>query len=407
MDPRIDALRSSLPNPISGFTHPDTPTDRRLLAAGAALPMPPEVLIKVLAIMVSDPDKDVRDRARATLDEQSMQLIRYQLSESDDGSLIELMGEYYLGKQDEDMLTMLLSNKAAPDSLVEMIAGKASARLTEVIVTNQVRMIRAPMIIKALYFNPNTPMAVVTRAVETAVRNDVDLSHIPGAEQIKASILGPAAGEAVAAEEEEASPEQDQQLFREAIETLEGTAAVDFDPANAGEAEFMQMLMDASNEESLASALQDSMGFDEDSLKKRSLYEIVRAMSVAQKVRLAITGSLSARKLLIRDAKSLVAISVLDSPRLTDREVVEYAHNKTLSDDVIRRIAYNRDWSRMASVQKALVGNPKCPPQKAMEFVRNLPLRELKAVAKDRDVPAHLSRQAQGLVAKRERRLTG
>ena len=406
MDPRIDALRSSLPNPISGFTHPDTPSDRRLLAAGAALPMPPEVLIKVLAIMVSDPDKDVRDRARTTLDEQSMQLIRYQLSEADDSNLIALMGEYFLGKQDEDMLTMLLSNKSTPDSLIEMIAGKASARLTEVIVTNQVRLIRAPMIIKALYFNPNTPMSVVTRAVETAVRNDVDLSHIPGAEQIKASILGPAAGEEKAEKEAE-SPERDQELFREAMETLDGSGAVDLDPASAGEAEFMQMLMDASSEESLESALKDSMSFDDDSLKKRSLYEIVRNMSVAQKVRLAITGGLSARKILIRDAKSLVAVSVLDSPRLTDREVVEYAHNKTLSDDVIRRIAYNRDWARMATIQRALVSNPKCPPQKAMEFVRNLPLRELKAVAKDRDVPAHLSRQAQGLVSKREKRERG
>jgi hypothetical protein len=141
--------------------------------------------------------------------------------------------------------------------------------------------------------------------------------------------------------------------------------------------------------------------------ERKSIWAMVRDMSISQKVRLALIGNMSARAVLIRDAKKLVTQAVMDSPRLTEREVQDFARNKSLGEDIIRRIAYNRDWTKNMVTQRALVSHPKCPPQKAMEFVKSLPLRDLKELQRDRDVPVLIARQAKNLLAQREQRTGG
>lgn len=417
MDPRIPRLRATLREPFAALIDPEGDPKRRLLVAAAALPMPPDVLLPALVTLAYDTDDTVRERALATLHEQPVELLGPMLLTFSNVDLLGLFGELVLRLGHDELTVAALTNPATPDETVSIIARRASASLTERIGQNQVRLIRCPDIIKSLYFNEQTPMTVVMRIIETAVRNDVDLSHLPGADKIKVSILGGPEPVVAPPEGEPGEPpvppgdEAASDALQPALlEDAPSPGGAGPDAAAIGDDEFMRLLAEAASDEGVFTAATVTEGESEDPERLRpekSIWNLVRTMSVAQKVRLALIGNMAARSVLIRDSKKLVALSVLDSPRLTDREVADFARNKSLSDDVVRRIAYNRDWTRNLQIQKTLIANPKCPPSKGLEFVKNQTIRDLKEISHDREVPAFIVRTAKALLAQREKRQGG
>ena len=67
-------------------------------------------------------------------------------------------------------------------------------------------------------------------------------------------------------------------------------------------------------------------------------------MTVAQRVQFAIKGGSEARRTLIRDNNKVVQRAVLQSPRLTDQEVEAFAAMSSLTDEILRLIANNREF---------------------------------------------------------------
>ena len=63
----------------------------------------------------------------------------------------------------------------------------------------------------------------------------------------------------------------------------------------------------------------------------------------------------------LKFALPLVREAVLQSPKLMDIEIEFFARQKSLPDDVVRRISQNRSWSTKPAVLLALLKNPKCP----------------------------------------------
>ncbi|MBR58881.1 MAG: hypothetical protein CMH54_12790 [Myxococcales bacterium] len=127
-------------------------------------------------------------------------------------------------------------------------------------------------------------------------------------------------------------------------------------------------------------------------------------MSVAQRVRLAMLGNKGVRQMLIRDAKTIVAAAVLQSPRLTEKEVVDFAKNKSLSDGIIREIATRRDWVKNRAIKHALINNPKTPARLALRFLPDLTQKELKEIKRSKDIPGYLKTSAARLFQLREQR---
>ena len=114
----------------------------------------------------------------------------------------------------------------------------------------------------------------------------------------------------------------------------------------------------------------------------------IQDLNVAQKVRLAMMGSATEQGILIRDSNKMVARTVIRSPGVTDSEVLAYAKNRSLIEEVISFIANNRKWTRHYGVKLNLIKNPKTPTAAAMRFLAHLRLSDLRGVAKSRDVPA-------------------
>jgi hypothetical protein len=86
---------------------------------------------------------------------------------------------------------------------------------------------------------------------------------------------------------------------------------------------------------------------------------------------------------------------VLGSPRLTDGEVEAFAGMRNVSDEVLRQIGNNREWTKRYGVLSSLVKNPRTPLAISLGMVSRLNPRDIKALSTDRNVSEVLRRQAQ------------
>jgi len=71
-------------------------------------------------------------------------------------------------------------------------------------------------------------------------------------------------------------------------------------------------------------------------------------------------------------------MAVLKSPSTSEKEIITFAKDKALNDEIIRTIANNRDWTKLYAVRHALVQNPKCPPVVAINFLKTLTSKDIR-----------------------------
>ena len=112
----------------------------------------------------------------------------------------------------------------------------------------------------------------------------------------------------------------------------------------------------------------------------------------------ALASNTFARSVLIRDSNRLVAMAAIRSPTISDDEVVKYAANRVLPQDVIRVIADTKEWTKLYAVKKHLVSNPKCPLPNAMRLLPLLHDKDIREISKSRSVPSALVAQARHLL---------
>ena len=112
----------------------------------------------------------------------------------------------------------------------------------------------------------------------------------------------------------------------------------------------------------------------------------IQAMSVAQRIALAMKGTREERAILIRDANKVVGVAVLSSPKLSDAEVETIAKMSSVSDEILRIISLTRGWMKNYPVVVALAKNPKTPIGIAMNLLPRLNEKDLRMLSTDRNV---------------------
>jgi hypothetical protein len=127
----------------------------------------------------------------------------------------------------------------------------------------------------------------------------------------------------------------------------------------------------------------------------------IRELSVAERVKLALRGNKAARSILARDPVRLVQGCVLQNPRITLEEALAMAKNRSLHGDLLRMIADERDWVRNYAVRLALVRNPKTPIQVALGLLGGVQERDIRLLARSREVPSVLQQQARRILARK------
>jgi hypothetical protein len=128
----------------------------------------------------------------------------------------------------------------------------------------------------------------------------------------------------------------------------------------------------------------------------KSLFQSIQNMSVSEKLDLAHKGNKEARTILMRDSNRIVQMAVIQSPKVTEGEVLALANNRQVNEEVLKFIAINRDWMKNYQIRVALANNPKTPLGEALKQVGYLKQRELTLLAKSKSVPRALTIAAEG-----------
>src|SRR5437870_7242288 len=125
-----------------------------------------------------------------------------------------------------------------------------------------------------------------------------------------------------------------------------------------------------------------------------NLYAQILRMPMAGKIKLALRGNRDARLILIRNTNKLLRRFVLLNPRIGEDEVIAVTRNKSADDELLRMIAERREWMRNYQVRLGLATNPKARLPVALKQIATLEERDLRLIARSKDVPAAISAQA-------------
>jgi biotin-[acetyl-CoA-carboxylase] ligase BirA-like protein len=142
----------------------------------------------------------------------------------------------------------------------------------------------------------------------------------------------------------------------------------------------------------------------EDQSDSSNLAGLIREMKLGEKMKLGMLGSMTARALLIRDTNRLVRAAVMRNPRLSDNEIVEFARNANMEEQVLRLIAKNKSWMKIYPIKVGIVSNPKTPLDISVRWLKHLKDKELRILSKSKNVPSALVNQCRKLIELRTKK---
>ena len=369
-----DIELDSLPVPVQRVLAKEAPAPVKMMAARGVIPgaKPGEIVIVVSALASSE-DPKLAETARATLAKLPAPILQGALSADLPGSVIlELVRAY---PNQHEVVTSVLRMPRIGTEALEVLADAADERAGEIIATNEELMLKSPTVIEKLYMNKRVRMSTADRLVELAVRHNLEL-NIPAfaeaAQAIKNELILEAAEE----------PYFDDVLFKEAN--------------HLGE----QLKIDEQNP--------DTHEIDEEGEEKPKkevvpLYAKLSQMTVSQKIRAATLGSAGERLILVRDPNRLVATAAVKSPLMRENEAAQISASRTVSDDVLRQIALNREFTRSYQVRINLVMNPRTPLTFATRFVPHLRDSDLRILSKSKNISAAIGQLVRQQMSRKEK----
>ena len=133
------------------------------------------------------------------------------------------------------------------------------------------------------------------------------------------------------------------------------------------------------------------------------LFIRISRMTVPERVKLALTGGREERRFLIADVSRIVGFAVLRARGLTITEVEGFCSMRHLDHDIFGKIATTRDWIRRPLIALALVRNPTVPLTISLPLIKGLQMRELRNIARDRNLPEAVRVMARKIYLQRRR----
>lgn len=131
---------------------------------------------------------------------------------------------------------------------------------------------------------------------------------------------------------------------------------------------------------------------------QKNLQARIQAMKVGEKLKLALKGHRDARTILMRDGTFIVKKFVMMNPRISEDEVAIIAKNRHVERELIDIIVRRKEWMANYQVRLALVTNPKTPVAVALRYLSTLMARDVRQLAKSKNVPAAVNSAAKRMV---------
>ncbi len=325
----------------------------RRFAARGLLPLDREDQMRALLAVIGDCDLEAAQAAletfRSTPPDQVLGFLQVGDPTATELDVIARHAE------DPFVLERVVRLPSVTDQTLEALGRTASGAPQDALIVNQVRLLRNPALIEALFENP--ALTVDGRRRLNEIREEFFEK-------------GKRRREAERAREEE-----------EARRALEQAAEAEAAPAGVGVAP-----------EGLEPALSGGV-----------VYKRIATLTVSEKINLAYHGDKEERRILIGDSNKLVGLAVLKSRSLTANEVESFCYMRHLDEEIYRTIAGNREWIRKHAVALALVKNPKAALAITLPLVKHLPMRELKGIMHDPNLAEGLRITARKLLEEKRK----
>ncbi|MGE0456384.1 MAG: hypothetical protein AB7Q30_22870, partial [Vicinamibacteria bacterium] len=138
---------------VEQFRRGGVPRELRLMAAQGALPLGPVDLLDLLQHLLSDPEPEIA----ATADKSMHGVPAEELLPiaKDRATPPHLLDWIISRRTEKDVVEAALQNTSTTDEAIEACAPRYPAELAEIVVINQVRLLRRTSLLVALESNPN------------------------------------------------------------------------------------------------------------------------------------------------------------------------------------------------------------------------------------------------------------
>ena len=389
MSQMLDMIRNS-----------QVPSNLMQSAARGALSVPPEETIEILVYLALH-SKLFAERARLTLagwDEQASMA-----AAADPKTSAEVLGYFVSPKNLRTcLLPALAENPSVKEEALDELAVSGSRPVVEGLLMSP-RVTSSPQLLQALESNANlrpTELAEIGKKLAALEANPVTAeaaTEVGAADEVVEStvikFLEENAAE-LAAEKDKPFQPIGMSLDGEGGEA-EGEAAAEVGPQAAAAA--TSTSADAAAGKSVASAAgkpaasavaikakkQPPAGVEE---RRDSVLQKISKLDIRGRITLAMRGSKEDRSILIRDSTKLVAIAVLESPKVSDGEVEKFALQKNVLEAVLRAIPLKRRFAKNYNIMRNLVQNPRTPLDLSLGLMKNLLIHDLKNLSGNKEV---------------------
>jgi c-di-GMP-binding flagellar brake protein YcgR len=148
------------------------------------------------------------------------------------------------------------------------------------------------------------------------------------------------------------------------------------------------MSVDRENKVEQAAGAADSQLLQEVVIREKALSILrkINGMSIRERIKLAFIGTRSERTILARDPNEFVVLAVLESPKVTEDEVVKIAQNKKNSKEILVRICENRNWMNNNTIMHSVLRHPKTPVLKTVGILKKLHNSDLWQLSLDKNI---------------------
>jgi hypothetical protein len=374
------------------------PSNLMQSAARGSLSLPPGETIEILVYLALH-HKLFGPQARLTLagwDEKASLA-----AAADPKTSAEVLG-YFVSLENlrTSLLPALAENPAVGEEELDALAVSGSRLVVETLLASA-RVMNSPRLLQALQSNASLRAnelseigkklaAMETSPVAEAAGSDADAPD-DAIESTVAKYLEENAAELAAEKDKPFQP------IGMAHEEAGGEAAGEVGPAAAAEAASASAAAakSAAGKFAAAAAGKSAAAAAAIRAKKQAPPGVERRDSTLQKIAkldikgriaLAMRGSKEDRTILIRDSTKLVAIAVLESPKITDGEVEAIALQKNVLEAVLRAIPMKRRFAKNYSITRNLVQNPRTPLDLSLGLMKNLLIHDLKNLSANKEV---------------------
>ncbi len=393
-----------MPRMIDLIRNSELPSNLMQSAARGSLAVPPLEMIEIL-VHLAVHNKVFGEQAGLTLagwDEKASLA-----AAADPQTSAEVLG--YLFAQ-ENLRTVLLPTLAENPSVDEeplaRLAASGSRWVAETLLSSK-RVMGSPTLLQALQSNPCLRSAELAEIGKKLAAFEVTSKSEPQppAAEVDEAILEGAVSKYLEVNAAELEIEKDQPFRPIGMERDHDVAAEPEVVTQAGSASANADGSKTVAAKSAAAAAPAAHAKKPQPLvpeKRRdsALWRISK-LDIKSRIALAMRGSKEERSILIRDSTKLVALAVLDSPKVSETEVEAFALQKNVLDSVLRAIPMKRRFAKNYTILRNVVQNPRTPLDASLPLVKGLLIHDLKNLADNKDVSETIRKTAMRLFRQR------